>query len=149
MRVKVIAVGKNSDLEKHLCLRYQARLGHKIKCVEVCVSKQTIVNKRKQDEYKQIIRYIKPDDFIICLDERGQNIKSDELASLIEKTNLQNQTPTFIIGGADGLDSCLHDTSMQIAFGKQTWPHLLVRAMLFEQLYRAHDILNAGPYHRA
>jgi 23S rRNA (pseudouridine1915-N3)-methyltransferase len=55
----------------------------------------------------------------------------------------------FVIGGADGLDAAfLAETSLKISFGIMTWPHLLVRGMLMEQLYRAQQILAGHPYHK-
>jgi 23S rRNA (pseudouridine1915-N3)-methyltransferase len=55
----------------------------------------------------------------------------------------------FLIGGADGLDAALVDQAQEtLAFGPQTWPHALVRAMLAEQVYRATTILAGSPYHR-
>ena len=54
----------------------------------------------------------------------------------------------FVIGGADGLDGSLKERAAALAFGRQTWPHLLVRAMLAEQLYRAYTISIGHPYHR-
>ena len=55
----------------------------------------------------------------------------------------------FVIGGADGIDPALRkDAGFSLSFGKMVWPHMLVRVMLAEQLYRAASILSGGPYHR-
>ena len=54
----------------------------------------------------------------------------------------------FFIGGADGLSSDLTNTKTCFSFGNQTWPHLLVRVMLIEQVYRALCILKSHPYHK-
>jgi 23S rRNA (pseudouridine1915-N3)-methyltransferase len=55
----------------------------------------------------------------------------------------------FVIGGADGLDpAVLQRAQSHLSFGKMVWPHMLVRVMLTEQLYRAASILAGGPYHR-
>jgi 23S rRNA (pseudouridine1915-N3)-methyltransferase len=57
---------------------------------------------------------------------------------------------SFVIGGADGIDPALRDRAdASLSFGKMVWPHMLVRVMLAEQLYRAASILAGGPYHRA
>ena len=57
---------------------------------------------------------------------------------------------TFLIGGADGLDPALvARADVVLSFGAMVWPHMLVRVMLAEQLYRAATILAGGPYHRA
>ena len=60
------------------------------------------------------------------------------------------QDVAFVIGGADGIDPALRARAdLAISFGAMVWPHMLVRVMLAEQLYRAATILAGGPYHRA
>ncbi len=55
-----------------------------------------------------------------------------------------------MIGGAEGVDKSLRsEADTTLSFGKMVWPHMLVRVMLAEQLYRAASILSGGPYHRA
>lgn len=93
-----------------------------------------------------------PTGAVTCtLDERGRMITSPEFARLLATWRDQGRSDvTFLIGGADGLDSELRarsDTS--ISLGKMVWPHMLVRVMLAEQLYRAASILANKPYHRA
>lgn len=88
---------------------------------------------------------------LIALDERGKNISSEDLASMLAKLRDDGAKQTsFVIGGADGHGSDLRARAAQtISFGKATWPHMLVRAMLAEQLYRAMTILSGHPYHRS
>lgn len=88
---------------------------------------------------------------LIALDEHGENISSKALASfLAQRRDEGTRACAFLIGGADGHGApCLTAAQKRIAFGKATWPHLLVRAMLAEQLYRAMTILAGHPYHRA
>jgi len=88
--------------------------------------------------------------FLIILDEKGENLKSEEFASLLQTIQLHHQgKASFVIGGADGLsDEVKEKANKSIAFGRMTWPHLLVRVMLMEQLYRAQQILKGHPYHR-
>lgn len=86
----------------------------------------------------------------ILLDERGDNWSSRQLADAIGRWR-DDGVPalTFWIGGADGVAQSLKDQADQkLAFGRQTWPHRLVRAMICEQIYRAVMILSANPYHR-
>lgn len=85
----------------------------------------------------------------IALDERGQQLTSTELATLIQQCFNRSQIPAFLIGGDHGLRADLVTSSKQtLAFGKATWPHLLILGMLMEQLYRAQQILIGHPYHR-
>ena len=84
------------------------------------------------------------------MDERGTSLSSRDFAAKID--GFQNNsfgTVQFIIGGADGLsDDIRKKAHFMMSFGKQTWPHMLARAMLAEQLYRATSILANHPYHR-
>jgi len=88
---------------------------------------------------------------VVALDERGEVASSPELAGRIGAWRDQGvEEIAFVIGGADGLhDSIRAGADWLLAFGRLTWPHLLVRALLAEQLYRAQQILAGHPYHRA
>jgi len=88
--------------------------------------------------------------FAVALDERGKSISSEAFARQLAAWRDQGETRVlFVIGGPDGLPSEVKKSARQtIAFGTQTWPHLLVRTMLAEQLYRAITILSGHPYHR-
>lgn len=88
---------------------------------------------------------------LIALDERGSSLTSEALAKQIAKWRDAGEARAlFLIGGPDGLPTDVkRRAQMTIAFGTQTWPHLLVRTMLAEQLFRAVTILGGHPYHRA
>lgn len=85
-----------------------------------------------------------------ALDERGQIQSSPEFSqNLINAAMRGNDRLNLVIGGADGLDDGLRaKAEAQISFGKMVWPHMLVRVMLFEQIYRALSIHSGLPYHR-
>lgn len=87
---------------------------------------------------------------VIALDERGQALSSRALADRLERWRDQGMREArFLIGGADGHDATTRDSAdLLLSFGPATWPHLMVRAMLAEQLYRATSILANHPYHR-
>ncbi len=87
---------------------------------------------------------------IIALDERGKDLPSREIAAQFGNWQQQGISSIgIIIGGADGLsDELRKKTHLLLAFGRATWPHMLVRAMLAEQLYRVSSILENHPYHR-
>ncbi len=88
---------------------------------------------------------------LVTLDERGQRLSSPEFADqLAHWRDDGRQDVAFVIGGADGIDPALRSRAdFSISFGAMVWPHMLVRVMLAEQLYRAATILGGGPYHRA
>lgn len=87
----------------------------------------------------------------ICLDERGKLLSSPDLATrLADWRDSGTRDAAFLIGGADGLDPALRAAAdLTLSFGPMVWPHMLVRVMLAEQLYRATSILAGTPYHRA
>ena len=87
---------------------------------------------------------------ICCLDERGKVMSSPDFADqLAGWRDNGRQDVAFVIGGADGIDPALRERAdALLSFGKMVWPHMLVRVMLSEQLYRAASILSGAPYHR-
>jgi len=86
----------------------------------------------------------------VLLDERGKALGSAEFAKLLERWRDEGRREArFVIGAADGHDdSERSEADLLLSFGAATWPHLLTRAMLAEQLFRATSILAGHPYHR-
>jgi 23S rRNA (pseudouridine1915-N3)-methyltransferase len=88
---------------------------------------------------------------IVTLDERGAVLTSPDFANHMARwRDNGRQDVAFVIGGADGIDPSLRARAdFSLSFGAMVWPHMLVRVMLAEQIYRAATILGGGPYHRA
>jgi len=88
---------------------------------------------------------------LVTLDERGQVMGSPEFAGLLAMwRDAGRGDAAFVIGGADGIDPGLRARAdASVSFGRMVWPHMLVRVMMVEQLYRAASILAGQPYHRA
>ncbi len=86
----------------------------------------------------------------VVLDERGEPLSSMELAKTLERwRDGGKREARFLIGAANGHDEAQRsEADLLLSFGPATWPHLLVRAMLAEQLFRATSILANHPYHR-
>lgn len=87
----------------------------------------------------------------ILLDERGSDLSSEQLAGILERWRDEGvREARFLIGAADGHGEVERSRAdLLLAFGRATWPHLMARAMLAEQLYRATSILAGHPYHRS
>ncbi|MXO68836.1 23S rRNA (pseudouridine(1915)-N(3))-methyltransferase RlmH [Pelagerythrobacter marinus] len=87
----------------------------------------------------------------VLLDERGRQMSSEDFAALLGRWRDDGMREArFVLGAADGHDAqAREEADLLLAFGKATWPHLMARAMLLEQLYRATAILAGHPYHRA
>ncbi len=150
LKIDVIAVGrlrKGSFFE--LSQEYTKRITWSLSVYEI-ESKQKNSAAIQAEESKKINEYINDKAFVIALDEKGSGLRSLDFAKTLE--NLQNTGGNyiqFIIGGADGLtDEIRGRANLLLSFGQQTWPHLLARVMLLEQIYRAQQIMIGHPYHR-
>jgi 23S rRNA (pseudouridine1915-N3)-methyltransferase len=87
----------------------------------------------------------------VLLDERGRQMSSEEFAALLGRWRDEGVRETrFVLGAADGHGGAARDKAdLLLGFGAMTWPHLLARALLMEQLWRATSILAGHPYHRS
>lgn len=87
----------------------------------------------------------------VLLDERGKDLASEDLAAILRRWRDGGvREARFVLGAADGhSEEERQGADLLLAFGAATWPHLLARAMLLEQLYRATTIIAGHPYHRA
>ncbi len=150
MKLLIAAVGKaKPSPEQQLFIDYTKRIPWKIALKEV-ESKQADLGKRKAREAELLLAACEGHTHMIALDETGKNLNSRELAATIA-TWQKNGVSSLVcvIGGADGLhDSVLNRAQLVLSFGRLTWPHMLVRALLAEQLYRTHSIISGHPYHR-
>lgn len=104
----------------------------------------------KTREAALILKELKPQTKLIILDENGKEYKSRDFSKMLANLAVQGDSNiTFIIGGSDGLaEEILQKPALKISLGLMTFPHLMVRAILAEQLYRAQTIIEGHPYHR-
>ena len=105
---------------------------------------------RMAEEARLIAGALAAKSFTIVLDERGKALPSEAFADLLRR-HLDGGTAdmAFLIGGPDGhAPETREQAGLLMSFGPMTWPHRLVRVMLFEQLYRAVTIIAGHPYHR-
>ncbi len=103
-----------------------------------------------KDEAEKLSNKLPSGAHCIALDEAGRTMSSEVFAKRIRQlADSGTRDLVFLIGGPDGLAPSLRESAAErLAFGPQTWPHLLVRAMLAEQIYRGFAILSGHPYHR-
>lgn len=149
MKVSVLAIGKLRGYENDLGQEYLKRLSGSLTLKEIAVPKSALDDNRKVEE-GLTLKALQENDFLILLDERGENLSSRELASKMSHWLTQGGRPmVFLIGGASGVSEKIRKrANFTLGFGRATWPHRLVRVMLLEQLYRAHQINIGHPYHR-
>lgn len=102
-----------------------------------------------QLEGQRILALLKPQEFLVALDERGTQSTTRELANWLAGRQHDGRDLVFVIGGPDGLaGDVLTRADYRLSLSKLTLPHPLVRVVLAEQLYRAHTVLAGHPYHR-
>ncbi|MBO7556835.1 MAG: 23S rRNA (pseudouridine(1915)-N(3))-methyltransferase RlmH [Alphaproteobacteria bacterium] len=145
MKIVIAAIGKckKNSPEKMLIDEYIKRSGW-----DVMIKEADNTNQEEEAKYLQSV--IPQGAKVIVLDERGVNIGSRELAEKIENWQINGCSEIcFLIGGADGhLQSTRDRADLVLSFGKLTLPHILMRAVLMEQIYRIQTIIAGHPYHR-
>ena len=150
MRFHIIAVGRlRRGVEGDLFEHFQGRIRWPLDIHEIDDRKYG-TDGRKAREGKSILAAIPDDAIVATLDEKGRDLGSEDLAARIgDWRDSGIRDVAFVIGGVDGLaEDVRRRADLVLAFGRATWPHLLVRGMLAEQLYRAQQILSGHPYHR-
>ncbi len=152
MNITLAAVGKaKPGAERELFASYVARLPWRVDVKEIEIKKEMAVDVRRAREGEALLAAVPDGARIVALDERGRAEGSEAFAKRLGAWRDDGvRGVAFLIGGADGLDEALRKRAdLVLSFGALTWPHMLVRALLAEQLYRAHTILTGHPYHRA
>ncbi|HWE75508.1 MAG TPA: 23S rRNA (pseudouridine(1915)-N(3))-methyltransferase RlmH [Stellaceae bacterium] len=150
MRLTIIAVGRHkAGPLKALQEFYAERIRWPLTIREVEERRKLPPAELKAREGELILAALPKDAELIALDGRGKTLSSADLASRLAQWRDADANLAFVIGGADGLaDAVLGPAKLTLSLGTMTWPHLLVRGMLLEQLYRAQQILAGHPYHR-
>jgi len=156
LRVHLCAVGRlRSGPERDLIADYVQRFDRTGRPLGLGPLTEHEVEDKKNAgmaaEAELLARAVPAGAVLVTLDERGKLISSPEFAAQLARfRDAGRQDVAFVIGGADGIDPALRARAdFSISFGAMVWPHMLVRVMLAEQLYRAANILSGGPYHRA
>ena len=151
MRVSILAIGKNRQgVFKDLYEFYAKRIQWEIQLVEVEIRKTLDWKKQRLNETKKLLSSAPKGSHIVILDESGKLLTSREFSNWINnQVDSGAKDLSFLIGGPHGLDlSAISSPSLTISLGRVTWPHLMIRGMIAEQLYRAQQILKNHPYHR-
>ncbi len=155
MRVHLCAVGRlRTGAERALIDDYVTRFDRTGRALGLGpLTEHEVEDKRgggMAAEAEVLMRAVPAGAVLAVLDERGRELSSPDFAAQLARwRDGGRQDVAFVIGGADGIDPALRARAeFSLSFGAMVWPHLLVRVMLVEQLYRAATILSGGPYHR-
>jgi 23S rRNA (pseudouridine1915-N3)-methyltransferase len=148
--MRVIAIGRSRDgPEAALFARYTARTRPAVTLTELPDGKGSPVEiKRREGE--ALLAALPAQGFVVALDLAGETLDSATFAARLDGWLSLARPVCFLIGGAEGLDvTVLQRADFTLSLGRLTWPHLLARAMLAEQIYRARAIAAGHPYHRS
>ena len=150
LRRTIAAIGRIKGAEKDLYQTYLERLSWPVKTIELDARGQAAGSKRQLTESNKLIAAVPGGARMVALDEKGREFDSRGFARALQEFELDGvKDLAFLVGGAEGhTTELIHSADLVISFGQQTWPHMLVRVMLAEQLYRASTILAGHPYHR-
>jgi 23S rRNA (pseudouridine1915-N3)-methyltransferase len=152
VRLWLAAVGRaKPGPELDLFQQYARRLTPPLTLREVEEKRPLPVAERKAREAELLLGAIPASALVVALDERGKSPGSEAFAAQLGRWRDDGVGDVaFLIGGADGHgDAVRSRATLLLSFGAMTWPHMLVRAMAAEQLWRAQAILAGHPYHRA
>lgn len=144
MKITLLTVGKmKKGPEYDMFQEYLKRFKSPLNLIEIKTS-------TKSQENQDLIKKLPQDAYIILLDERGNQKRSENFASYLGKIEHHKKSHIyFVIGGAEGFESEIKDMANDLlSLSKMTLPHKMVRVLLIEQLYRAQQILSGHPYHK-
>lgn len=155
MKITLLSVGKTEEkyLQSGIDI-YLKRLKHYIKLEiaelpELKNTKGLSQEQQKTKEAELIMKKLASTDFVVLLDERGQELSSLQFADLLNKRMIAStQNLVFIIGGPYGFDNTIYQRANdKLSLSKLTFSHQMVRLFFVEQVYRAFTILKGEPYH--
>ena len=151
MKSSIIAIGRwKRGPERDLFEHYAKRLSPPLELREFEERKKFPLDQLKNKEAELLLSAVPNGARVVVLDGSGKALSSVALAKRIgDWRDTGTRQIAWLIGGADGHGkTVLQAADLSLSLGHQTWPHLLVRAMLAEQLFRVQSILSGHPYHR-
>lgn len=148
--MRIVAIGRSRDgPESALFARYVTRIRPSLTLTELPDGKGAPAELKRR-EGEALLAALPVQAFVVALDLAGEALDSLGLAARLDAWLGLARPIHFLIGGAEGLDHpVLNRADFMLSLGRMTWPHLLARVMLAEQIYRARAISAGHPYHRA
>lgn len=146
MKIVILSVGKEKDeVTQELSRHFQVRLLRYLPLEWIYIEHDVT----KEKEGQKILEHLKKEDYVVLLDEKGRDIKSEALAEMIENRMVDSvRRMIFIIGGAYGVSDAIFTRANYVwKLSSLVFPHMLVRVILLEQLYRALTIIKGEKYH--
>ena len=152
MKIQFLNFGKNHDAYVSPGIEmFTKRINHYIEAhwVLLPAAKSTTPDLIKKEEADKILQRLQVEDYVILLDERGSNWNNQDIANEIQRCQNQSvRNLIFLIGGAFGVDDCIRRRANATwSLSRLVFPHMLVRLILSEQVYRSFTILRNEKYH--
>ena len=154
MNILFLVVGKTTDSNIQTLLDdYQSRLKHYLQfqmrvIPELKNAKNLSQEQQKAEEGRQILSQVQASDYVVLLDERGEEMRSIEFASYMQKLMSAGRNVVFVVGGPYGFSKEVYErANHKLSLSKMTFSHQMVRLFFVEQIYRAMTILRGEPYH--
>lgn len=145
-KISILSVGKLPSEYKTICDHYLKMLGKNISIQEIIVKKKLEGIEAMKEEAKEILSKLRTNQQVILLDVKGKSPDSHEFAKIIDSSDSEI---CFIIGGAFGVSEEIKKRAdRKISLSPLTFPHMLARIILLEQIYRAKSIIAGHPYHK-
>ncbi len=147
--MRLIAVGRlPRGPEADLLAQYASRIRPVLNVREIAPATGSPSEMRRR-EGEALLAALEARDIAVALDLGGRTLTSEAFAALLQRWLDDGRRPAFVIGGAEGLDEAVTArAAFVLSLGAMTWPHMLVRVMLAEQIFRAQCIASGHPYHR-
>ena len=154
MRALLLVVGKTTDKHIATCIDdYVGRIGHYLPfdvqvIPELRNTKSLSMAQQKEREGEMILKQLASGDHVVLLDEHGEERRSVDFASWLEKKQMSVRRMVFVVGGPYGFSDAVYARcDEKISLSRMTFSHQLVRLVFVEQLYRACTIIKGEPYH--
>lgn len=146
MKLVILTVGKEKDeLTSDVVKHFETRILRYLPIEWVYIAHDAT----KEKEGTKIMEHLKKEDYVVLLDEKGRDMKSEAFAELMENRMVDSvRRMVFIIGGAYGVSKAIEERANYVwKLSSLVFPHMLVRVILVEQLYRALTIIKGEKYH--
>lgn len=146
MKLVILSVGKEKDeVTDEVICHFQVRLLRYAPLEWIYIAHDTT----KEKEGEKILACLKKEDYVVLLDEKGKDMRSEALAELVENRMVDSvRRMVFVIGGAYGASKAIEERANYIwKLSSLVFPHMLVRVILLEQLYRSMTIIKGEKYH--
>lgn len=145
MKLRLLAVGKAPRWVEEGFVQYAGRLP-----ADNALRLTVVSPRRGQSDEARLLAEVRAEEIVVIFDRRGQTLSSEDLARLLARWRQSGRDVALLVGGVGGFDEAARKQAQHVlSMSAMTFPHLLARVLVAEQIYRAWSILGGHPYHLA